>query len=363
MAAAEEGVPPAAAAEVAIPQDFDQSMPLSVVIFGATGDLAKKKLFPALYQLMLLGRFPRHVNIVGYGRRAVVLEDFVAKQCAQVKEKPELPFAEYSKCITFHAGGYDDEASYEKLDAELKEYEAGKPGNRLFFLSVPPTVFGAVSECIGSKARACEPAFTHLIIEKPFGRDTETFNELNHCTSSLFKESQLFRIDHYLGKEVVLNLMSFRFANQLFEPFWNKEHIESVEINFKENLGTGGRGGYFDGFGIIRDIMQNHLLQVFMFLAIEPPAGPGAEALIQAKEDLLKSVKTLHWDPAKAFLGQFTGASWTVGGEQHVEPGYLEDPTVPEGSRCPTFASVLLEVRCLIRGGGSQQGSAASSPL
>jgi glucose-6-phosphate 1-dehydrogenase len=349
MAATEEGIPPTAEplqqGEVAdvIPH-LDQSMPLSVVIFGATGDLAKKKLFPALYQLMLLDQFPRHINIVGYGRRAVVLEEFITKQCAQVKENPKLPFAEYSKCITFHAGGYDEEASYEKLDAKLKEYEAGKPGNRLYFLSVPPTVFGAVSEMIGAKARATEPAFTHLIIEKPFGRDTPTFNELNECTSSLFKESQLFRIDHYLGKEVVLNLMSLRFANQLFEPLWNKEHIESVEINFKEDLGTGGRGGYFDGFGIIRDIMQNHLLQVFMFLAIEPPASTSTAALTKAKEDLLKSVKTLHWDTEKAFIGQFTDSSWTVDGTTHSEPGYLEDPTVPEGSRCPTFASVLLEV-------------------
>lgn len=346
-----EGTPPSGAVvipglsglEDVVPH-LDQSMPLSVVIFGATGDLAKKKLFPALYQLMLLDHFPKHVNIVGYGRRAVVMDEFIAKQCAQVKEDPKLPFAEYTKCITFHAGGYDEEASYVKLDAELKEYEAGKPGNRLFFLSVPPTVFGAVSEMIGGNARATEPAFTHLIIEKPFGRDTATFNELNDCTSSLFKESQLFRIDHYLGKEVVLNIMSLRFGNQLFEPLWNKEHIECVEINFKEDLGTDGRGGYFDGFGIIRDIMQNHLLQVFELLAMEPPASMSTSDLIKSKEDLLKSVKTLNWDTEKCFLGQFTGNTWKIGGKEHTEPGYLEDPTVPEGSLCPTFASVLLEV-------------------
>ena len=146
-----------------------------------------------------------------------------------MKQVPELPFEEFSSRIKFHAGGYDAPESYSALNEELAEYEAGKPGNRLFFLSVPPTVFGACSEMISSKVRAVEPAFTHLIIEKPFGRDTASFNELNDCTSSLFKESQLFRIDHYLGKEVVLNLVSLRFANQVYEPIWNKVCVRASE--------------------------------------------------------------------------------------------------------------------------------------
>jgi glucose-6-phosphate 1-dehydrogenase len=147
------------------------------------------------------------------------------------------------------------------------------------------------------------------------------------------------------AQEVVLNLMTLRFANQIFEPIWNSQHIESVEITFKEDLGTGGRGGYFDGFGIIRDIMQNHLLQVFMFVAIEPPAGDGGAAELQAaKVQLLKETATLNYTADDVFLGQFGASCWNEGGATHTEPGYLDDPTVPEGSRCPTFAAVQLRV-------------------
>lgn len=325
---------------------LDQAMPLSVIVFGATGDLAQKKLFPALYQLILLGHFPRHVNIVGVGRREVEMEAFLKKQLSKVKEDPRLPLAEYKGRISFHAGGYDSPAAFAQLHTKLCAYESGRPGNRLFFLSVPPTVFGAASEMIAAEARALGRGFTHLIIEKPFGKDTASFNTLNDCTASLYDESQLFRIDHYLGKEVIQNLLSLRFANQLFENSWDRHHIESVQIIFKEDIGTGGRGGYFDGFGIIRDIMQNHLLQVFMLVAMEYPAGKDSASIASAKVKLLEKVQTLHYSPAKAFLGQFAANSWVdrASGAQRTEPGYLDDPTVPEGSRCPTFASVVLEV-------------------
>jgi glucose-6-phosphate 1-dehydrogenase len=322
---------------------LDLSKPLSVIVFGATGDLAKKKLFPALYQLILLGHFPRNVNIVGYGRREVVLADFLETQCANVKEQESFPKAEFLSRISFHAGGYDSEESFAGLDARLKGFEGDVAGNRLYFLSIPPFIFGSVCQMIAAKSRASEGGFTHLIIEKPFGRDSETFDELNACTSSLFAESELYRIDHYLGKEVVLNLSTLRFANQIYEPIWNKDFIESFEITFKEDLGTGGRGGYFDGFGIIRDIMQNHLLQVFMFLAMEPPVSMDGPGITAAKVALLEATQTLSLESG-VFLGQFTSNSWNVNGEEHQEPGYLDDPTVPAGSTCPTFAAAVLRV-------------------
>ena len=228
-----------------------QTMPLSVVIFGATGDLAKKKLFPALYQLCLHGHLPRTLDIIGYGRKPVVLDDFIAKQCVNIKEDSRLPRAEFVARIRFHAGGYDAEESYSRLDESMKVYEAGKPGNRLYFLSVPPTIFGAsrtgrtqafmrscvtlnahvvtchtqcacghvshstrmrsfvsqvVTAMISSKARAVAGGYTRLMIEKPFGRDSESFDALNLLTAQHFDESQLFRLDHYLGKEVGLLL-------------------------------------------------------------------------------------------------------------------------------------------------------------
>jgi len=322
---------------------LDKTMPLTVVVFGATGDLAKKKLFPALYQLMLFGHFPPHVNIVAYGRKAVDMDAFLAKQCSNCKFKDGVPKEKFFGRISFHAGAYDQPEAFVELDQKLKQYEAGKPGNRLYFLSIPPTIFGDVCKCIGEKSRAVKGGFTHLIIEKPFGRDSATFDTLNKTTSSLFKETELYRIDHYLGKEVVLNLTTMRWANQIFESSWSNKCISSVEITFKEDLGTGGRGGYFDGFGIIRDIMQNHLLQVFMLLAMEPPPSMSTAGIINSKVQLLRAVETL--DLAKGvFLGQFTKNSWCVNGETHAELGYLDDDTVPKGSKCPTFAAVVLRV-------------------
>lgn len=271
------------------------------------------------------------------------VEGFLAKQCSQIKENPELLKKDFYKLIQFHAGGYDSPDSFKELDGKIKAFDGDKPGNRLFFLSIPPFIFGGVCECISDNCRSSTGGFTHLIIEKPFGNDSASYQELDKKTSGLFKESELYRIDHYLGKEVVLNLRTLRFANQLFEPIWNKNHIKSIEITFKEDLGTGGRGGYFDKFGIIRDIMQNHLLQVFMFLGMEPPSSNSAEDVVAAKVDLLKAVETLTLEKG-VFLGQFGPNSWKMQGEEHIEPGYLDDQTVPEGSRCPTFAALVLRV-------------------
>ena len=242
------------------------SMPLTVVIFGATGDLARKKLFPSLYKLCVQGHLPRHLSIVGYGRREVELNEFLAKQCVNVLEDSSWALSEFYARISFHAGGYDAPSSYEALDATIHTYEAAHPskraGNRLFFMSVPPTVFGSVATMIAEHSRAPAGGFTRLMIEKPFGRDSASFEALNQLTARHFDETQLFRIDHYLGKEIILNISTLRWANAIFEPLWSREHIETVQITFKENLGTDGRGGYFDGFGIVRDIIQNHLLQV-----------------------------------------------------------------------------------------------------
>jgi len=318
-------------------------MPLSIIVFGATGDLAKKKLFPALYQLMFgcpdAPLLPVSTRIIGYGRSSVELGAFLEKQCANVQGQHR---DEFLKAISYFQGGYSDESDFARLNSFLQASEGGHGGNRLFFLSVPPTVFGCVCEKIHQRARASK-GFTRLIIEKPFGRDSQSFQELNDTTLRCFEEEQLFRIDHYLAKENVLNLVAFRFANQLYEPLWDRHHIAQVQIIWKEDLSTDGRGGYFDEFGIIRDMMQNHLLQVFMWLAMEPPTRLDAESIVAAKCRLLRATRTLEM--GDCLLGQFTGNTWTAAnGVTRSEAGYLDDKTVPVGSRCPTFAAAVLSV-------------------
>jgi len=330
-------------AEKAVKFEVDFSRPLSVVIFGATGDLARKKLYPALFQLLYgcpdAPLLPRNVKIIGYGRGKEDLQAFLKKQCVNCKgDKAQLD--EFmSKCVYFQ-GQYDKPEDFGRLDGEMTL--AGADCNRLFFLSVPPVIFGTVVENIKAKASARGGGWTRLLVEKPFGRDTPTFNELNATTSRCFTEEQLYRIDHYLGKEVVLNLMALRFANQVWEPVWNKDHIASVQITFKEDLGLGGRGGYFDTFGIIRDIMQNHLLQVLSWVAMEPPGRMDPEIITRNKVNVLKAMRTLNVDDV--FVGQFVANSWRFGKDTFDEPGYLDDPSVPNDSVCPTFASALLQI-------------------
>eukprot|EP00898_Chlorokybus_atmophyticus_P007873 jgi/Chlat1/8087/Chrsp75S07585 len=296
---------------------LDFAQPLSFVVFGASGDLARKKLYPALAALLGERKIPTHVNVVSGWFRA----------------------------FRFHGRGVPVEASGGREGERGREEELLRefgPGNRVYFLSVPPTIFATVCSLIKRHAES-PTGFTRLIIEKP--------------------EDQLFRIDHYLGKEasacihaykhlsqphkihnstVVLNLTTLRFCNTIFEPVWDRRHVASVQLTFKEDIGTGGRGGYFDQFGIIRDIMQNHLLQVLMFLAMEQPKSLSREDIMKEKVKLLRCMKTLTLDDV--ILGQFTARSFKKFGDSRVEPGYLDDPTVPAGSRCPTFAMLRLSI-------------------
>jgi len=324
----------------------DFETPLTIVILGATGDLCRKKLYRALYQLMYecpeakAGKplLPVTANVIGVGIDDVKLEDHIAKQCVNVKGDKRDEF--FKRVHYFKAGTSDDE--YSAFNAYMSKLEGGGKANRIFFFSLPPTIFGSVVKCIKKNCPAPNGGKTKLIMEKPFGRDSRSFKELSEIMTSSFDEEDFYRIDHYLGKEVVLNLVTLRFGNQMFAPLWNKEYIQSVQIVFKENLGTDGRGGYFDKFGIMRDIMQNHLLQVMIWFGMEPPDTLDRAEVAKTKVAFLKSIKTLGMNDC--FLGQFGKNEWQVDGKPHVEHGYLDDATVPPGSKCATYAAVVLKV-------------------
>ena len=256
-------------------------------------------------------------------------------------------------------GGYDDLESFHRLKAFVEEKEeatravldreiidnqsASVFSNRLFYCAIPPSIFLIVAKSI-SETLLQNNGWKRLVVEKPFGRDYESCQLLLSGLSSLYSEEQLYRIDHYLGKEMVQNLMILRFGNRIYEPIWNKDHIKCVLITFKEDFGTMGRGGYFDSSGIIRDILQNHLMQVLSLVAMEPPikvAGSSASSHIRdAKVNVLKCIEPITLDDV--VLGQYTSGSSQDGTEN---PGYRDDPTVPKDSNCPTFCQAVVRIQ------------------
>jgi glucose-6-phosphate 1-dehydrogenase len=308
--------------------DAPISAPLSIVIFGATGDLAREKLYPSLVQLMRKGLLPYGSTIMAYGRSAVAIEDFCAKQLVKVDFLTAEEETRFIGCLQYFQGGYDKEEDFQRLGTALSAHET--PGtDRLYFLSVPPTVFGSVCSCINRHSRAPAPGLTRVLVEKPFGRDSRTFAELNGITSAAFEEAELFRLDHYLAKQSIQNFNRQRVQRGcFFNSVWDNRCIQSLHVSWKEDIDTEGRGGYFDEFGIIRDIVQNHLLQLLMVACMDPPADPTAEAVAQAKVAFLRCVSTVQM--SDVVLGQFEG--------------YLQDKTVPEGSRCPTYAAISFTV-------------------
>ncbi|TMW56879.1 hypothetical protein Poli38472_006889 [Pythium oligandrum] len=320
---------------------------LTIFVIGASGDLAKKKTYPSLFALYLAGYLPEHAVIVGYARSSKSDEEFrehldsylkVAKDDTTTLEKKASFLA---KCI-YRYGGYDSAEDVGKVsqEMELLENEKGKDvSNRLFYFAIPPSVFVPIGTSI-KKAALTTRGWNRLIVEKPFGHDLSSFDELSRDMSALYSEDEIYRIDHYLGKEMVQNLLVLRFANSIFEPMWNRNYISSVVITFKEDIGTQGRGGYFDSYGIIRDVMQNHLLQVLSLIAMEPPVRASgtdySNYIRDEKVKVLNCIQPISLD--ETVIGQYQGDP------AQNEPGYLEDPTVPKGSVTPTFATCVLRV-------------------
>lgn len=320
---------------------FDGNLPHVFVTLGASGDLAKKKTYPTLWWLFRDYLLPNNICFYGYARTKMTVKELREKCHQYMKVKPEEQerYEEFWKLNHYFAGNYDARKDFELLNQEISRHEPNSGiANRLFYLALPPSVFENVTVNLKNTCLA-KRGWTRVIVEKPFGRDAQTSEALSTHLASLFKEEQIYRIDHYLGKEMVQNLMTLRFGNRIFSPTWNRECISSVLITFKEPFGTQGRGGYFDEFGIIRDVMQNHLIQILSLVAMEKPASCHPDDIRNEKVKVLKCIAPITLDDV--VLGQYVG---NPDGEGDAKIGYLDDPTVPKGSNTPTYCMGVLKI-------------------
>ncbi|KAL9386663.1 hypothetical protein Peur_019787 [Populus x canadensis] len=314
---------------------------VSITVVGASGDLAKKKIFPALFALYYEGCLPKHFTIFGYARSKMTdaeLRNMVSKTLTcriDKRENCDEKMDQFLKRCFYHSGQYDSLENFAELDKKLKKHEGGRVSNRLFYLSIPPNIFIDAVKCTSSSASS-GIGWTRVIVEKPFGRDSDSSAALTKALKQYLEEDQIFRIDHYLGKELVENLSVLRFSNLIFEPLWSRRYIRNVQLIFSEDFGTEGRGGYFDNYGIIRDIMQNHLLQILALFAMETPVSLDAEDIRNEKVKVLRSMRPLQLEDV--VVGQYK--SHTKGGVTY--PAYIDDSTVPKGSLTPTFAAAAL---------------------
>jgi glucose-6-phosphate 1-dehydrogenase len=324
--------------------------PTTLVIFGATGDLAHRKLLPALYNLAHEGALPERFELVGVARRDQENEDFAEVVKESIgrfsRQTPDPDVLDgLLKDIRYIPGTFDDDHVYSELCRVLGEFDerAGHPMNRVFYLSTAPEFFPLIAGKIGAVGLTrCERADVRIVIEKPFGSDLASARKLNAQLLEVFQESQIFRIDHYLGKETVQNLMAFRFSNTLFEPVWNRNFVDSVQITAAEDIGIEGRAGYYDHAGALRDLVQNHMLQLLALLTMEPPASFEANRVRDEKVKVLESIvpPSVEEVTSMAVRGQY-GPGEVTG--KHV-PGYREEEGVPEDSRTETFAALRLAV-------------------
>ncbi|TPQ23266.1 glucose-6-phosphate dehydrogenase [Streptomyces sporangiiformans] len=323
--------------------------PSGLVIFGVTGDLARKKLMPAVYDLANRGLLPPGFSLLGFARREWEDQDFAQVVHDAVREHARTDFREevwqqLAEGMRFIPGDFDDDNAFEQLRAAVKELDAsrGTSGNYAFYLSVPPKFFPKVVQQLKRHglADAPEGSWRRAVIEKPFGHDLASARELNAIVHEVFDPDQVFRIDHYLGKETVQNILALRFANQMYEPIWNRSYVDHVQITMAEDIGIGGRAGYYDGIGSARDVIQNHLLQLMALTAMEEPAAFDAESLLAEKLKVLKAVRVPDDLGRHTVRGQY--AEGWQGGRQ--VRGYLQEDGIDPASTTDTYAAVKLEV-------------------
>jgi glucose-6-phosphate 1-dehydrogenase len=320
-----------------------------LVIFGVTGDLSTKKLMPAVYDLANRGLLPPGFALVGFARREWAHQDFAHVVHTAVKENARTPFREevwqqLSEGIRFVPGEIGDDEAVGRLAQTIFDLDEarGTGGNHAFYLSIPPGLFQTVVDQLSSHGLAEQHPgrWSRVVIEKPFGHDLASARELNRIVLSVFPSSSVFRIDHYLGKETVQNVMALRFANELFEPVWNNNYVDHVQITMAEDIGIGGRAGYFDGIGIARDVIQNHLLQLLALTAMEEPNSFEASQLRVEKQKVLAAARPSKRMDLHTARGRYTGG-W-AGGEK--VKGYLEEDRISPDSRTETYAAIRVDI-------------------
>ena len=324
--------------------------PTTLVIFGATGDLAHRKLLPAIYNLAHEGALPERFNLIGCARSEWSDDEFrdVAREAIKKFSRRDADDTVLDSLLSrarYVPGSFDDNGLYAKINdiAEQEDEEAGLPFNRVFYLSTAPSFFETIAEQLGQTGmNRREGAETRIVVEKPFGHDLASALHLNSALLAVFEERQIYRIDHYLGKETVQNTLVLRFANGIFEPVWNRSFVDHVQITASEEVALEGRAGYYDSAGALRDLIQNHLLQLLMLTSMEPPVSFSADDIRDEKVKVLHAIKPPAVDDVHqmAVRGQYSKG--TAGGKQ--VPGYLEEEGVKDGSVTETFAAVRLKI-------------------
>ncbi|MDA3649316.1 glucose-6-phosphate dehydrogenase [Saccharopolyspora indica] len=323
--------------------------PCGLTIFGVTGDLSRKKLMPAIYDLANRGLLPPGFALTGFARRDWADQDFGQVVYEAVKEHARTPFHQsvwdrLAEGIRFVPGSFDDDEAFDRLAETVKQLDAerGTGGNHAFYLSVPPSAFPTVLKQLSRSGLTDQSgdSWRRVVIEKPFGHDLESAKHLNHIVNEVFPEDSVFRIDHYLGKETVQNLLALRFANQLFEPIWNAHYVDHVQITMAEDIGLGGRAGYYDGIGAARDVIQNHLLQLMALTAMEEPVSFAPQDLRAEKVKVLSATKPVGPFDETTARGQYTGG-WQGGS---LVPGLHEEGGFAADSITETYAAITLEV-------------------
>ena len=325
--------------------------PCTLVIFGATGDLTHRKLIPALYNLAAEGALPPAITIVGFARREKTTEEFRTELEVSTRKFSRTPVSDdlwksFASSIIYHRSAFDDAEGYRRLASEMEEADKqrGTGGNRLYYLAVAPDQFPVILSQLRESGLCSAPpgSWSRVIVEKPFGTDLASARELNSLVNEVFPERDTYRIDHYLGKETAQNIMVLRFANSIFESLWNSNHISHVQITAVEPLGVEGRAGYYDKSGAMRDMVQNHLLQLLTLMAMEPPTSLSADAIRDEKVKVLRSLRPLKGEDVFRHVVRAHYKEGLINGQP--VPGYRDADGVPPDSTTETYVALQVNI-------------------